>query len=248
MHKLMCYYELRNLPYSSQVSLFNPYIFFEHHVKCSHLMLLHNYITEMSCFDFRFQTTSKVVGVYLYLYLPTVEQPSCLQITFASGESKKSSQTVPHWLSQQISTLPSFATDPFTRRISPSLQQTGVVAEADRVSNNYNFDLMVMVFFSPTWTLNTSIIIMATKGICNSNPTMRTVQQATFTSSATKRIQPDWTTSIAKLCTGICNCTWKRRSIKSCTFNNGVQCNIMYSPMGGYPSCLHTTAASLLSQ
>ena len=51
--------------------------------------------------------------------LPSVEYPSCLQTTLASGTFHRSSHTVPYVLLIQISTLPSVTFVPFTNNTSP---------------------------------------------------------------------------------------------------------------------------------
>jgi len=69
-------------------------------------------------------------------------------------------------------------------------------------------DWVVMYF---TWTLNTSIIIMAT--VRDPNPTMRTVQQIGFISIAGKRTKPYGATS--STVGSIYNWNWTCRVVKS---------------------------------
>ena len=60
-----------------------------------------------------------------------------------------------------------------------------------------------------TWTLDSSIIIMTTTRTDDTDPSVRTVQQAVFISSTQKVIQPNWTTPKAKSGIRIWSCTWK---------------------------------------
>ena len=61
--------------------------------------------------------------IYVFM-VPFGENPSCLQTTLPSLVDQKSSQTVPHWLLKQISTLPSAELRPPRSLISPSRQGT----------------------------------------------------------------------------------------------------------------------------
>ena len=64
-------------------------------------------------------TTQKALSRHRFC-LPSVEYPSCLQTTLASGTFHRSSHTVPYVLLIQISTLPSVTLVPFTNTTSPS--------------------------------------------------------------------------------------------------------------------------------
>jgi len=65
------------------------------------------------------------ITLIIYVFMvPFGENPSCLQTTLPSLVDQKSSQTVPHWLLKQISTLPSAELRPPRSLISPSRQGT----------------------------------------------------------------------------------------------------------------------------
>ena len=61
------------------------------------------------------------ICAWIYILLVT-GYPSCLQVTWASGDPQKSSHTVPHTEFRHISTLPSLHVDPPTSRRAPSLE------------------------------------------------------------------------------------------------------------------------------
>ena len=70
--------------------------------------------------------TSVYTWTLVCVNLPIVGYPNCLHTTLASGLVKELSQTVPHWLLKQISTLPSPSLRPPTKRTEPLVQLLSV--------------------------------------------------------------------------------------------------------------------------
>ena len=75
-----------------------------------------------------------LLKVFFWLW---VEYPSCRHTTVASALPQKSSHTVPHSLSMQISTLPSFAMLPPTSRSWPCVQ--GAVRQSGKPHKPQSF-------------------------------------------------------------------------------------------------------------
>ena len=69
--------------------------------------------------DMLFRISTKIMSILI----PVGEKPSCLQATLASGVPHESSQTVPHCMLLQISTLPSIEFDPPRSLMSPFEQR-----------------------------------------------------------------------------------------------------------------------------
>ena len=79
-----------------------------------------------SSFKTEWNVPSLINWTYLNLNatsLPSEGSPSWVQTTVASASSHESSQTVPHWLLKQISTLPSAELRPPRSLISPFWQR-----------------------------------------------------------------------------------------------------------------------------
>lgn len=74
-------------------------------------------------------TESEIQHMYCYCrrksFLPSLENPSCLQTTFASVRPQPSSHTVPHSLLLQTSTRPSNTSLPPASLTSPCWQTVG---------------------------------------------------------------------------------------------------------------------------
>ena len=82
------------------------------------------------------------------LYL---ENPSCLQATFASVELQKSSHTVPHWLFKQTSTRPWEELDPNPASLIAPCTQPAVLKHTSIMLPEYSTSVLML---SVTMTLD----------------------------------------------------------------------------------------------
>ena len=149
--------------------------------------------------------SSKLTIVWNYI-LPSEGSPSWVQTTVASAASHKSSQTVPHLPSKQISTLPNVPFVPLASLTSVSLHMPEKVKLKSPLLQQ-KWDRVVKLCSKFTLTGDSSIFRMATVMIANS--IARAVHQVTFSARAKHIIKPDRASSLTKGGIRVNNCTCK---------------------------------------
>lgn len=169
--------------------------------------------------------------------LPAVLYPSCLHVTVASTDIHRSSQTVPHSLFQHISTLPSKLVLPPISLTSPLLHPVTIAA---------SLQFSPALCHVPTLTYgavdatHTSIFSMDT--VVDTNSSVRTIEQEKFSAEAPHIIQKDtaWTLTESSKAESHSSYIQIEPVRSTCDY---IQ---VFIPVAENPSCLQTTAASML--